>query len=702
MTPDDWLGTGLVATISGIDAAFTLLAGLLPIFALLFAALLPLGVVVVGGKELAIVERKWFGRPTRAGRVLALPGEVGIQARILGPGIHFLVPFLYKATKEHIVRIGENEVGLIEAVDGAALEPGRIFARGVPGHDRFQNAEAFLQNGGQKGPQAETLPPGFYRLNSVLFRVTIVKALEVAPGKVGVVSAADGEPIPPGRLLGQRVGGHDDFQDGAKFLAAGGARGPQIDLLLPGTYRIHTGLFHTEVRHATVVPVEQVGLVTARDGTPLPPSEYVATVIEGHREFQDGPAFLALGGQRGPQLGFLRPGTYYINPLMFDVQCGPVTIVERGHVAVVVSNVGLEPAGSLSVRDGTTSAPTGIERYVVDSGYRGIRREVVGPGTYYLNRFAFVPHVISTTNITVDWADEHASGQSQCGFPSLAIVSKDGFEMTISVKVIFRVMPEQAPHMVARIGTIDNLIHNVIHPLVDSSLRNQASATEAMKFMQDRQVEQMKAEDHIRRELDKYHVTCVSALICQVILPTRLMETLTEKVVASQQMSMFDAQRLAEDRRKEMANTKAQANLQASLVESEVNVQIAQQKKQEMVTLAEGRGQATKLEQEGQAAGVLALGRAEGEKIRATGLASAEAYERQAHALGPAQVALVEVVERIASGHVKVTPDIWVGGTDSGNGGAGGAGAGILTALVAKLMADGLRPSGESRAREEG
>jgi len=692
---------GLLGSVTWVDVtftSFTFLLGILPILALPLVILASVGMVVVGGRELAIVERKWFGRPTPPGRVLALAGEVGIQARTLGPGIHFLVPFLYRVTKEHLVRIGENEMGLIEAVDGNALPPGRIFARSTPGHDRFQDGEAFLRNGGQKGPQAETVPPGYYRLNTVLFRVAIVKAVVIDAGEVGLVSASDGEPISPGRLLAQQVSGHDDFQDGATFLEAGGARGPQIDLLLPGTYRIHTRLFRTEVRKATLVPVEQIGLVTARDGAPLPTSEYVATVVEGHREFQDGPAFLAEGGQRGPQLGFLRPGTYYINPLMFDVRFDAVTIVERGHVAVVVSNVGLEPNSVASVQASATPVATGIERYVVNAGYRGIRREVVGPGTYYLNRFAFVPHVISTTNITVDWADEHGEGKRPCGFPSLAIVSKDGFEMTISVKVIFRVMPEQAPHMVARIGTIDNLIHNVIHPLVDSSLRNQASATEAMKFMQDRQVEQMKAEDHIRRELEKYHVTCVSALICQVILPTRLMETLTEKVVASQQMSMFDAQRLAEDRRKEKENTRAQADLQASLVRSEVDVQIATQKKQEMVTLAEGRGQSTKLEQEGEAAGVLALGRAEGEKIRATGLASAEAYERQAQALGQAQVALVEIVDRIASGHVKITPDIWVGGGDGGMNGTGGAGAGILTALVAKLMADNLRPAAEPRA----
>ena len=32
--------------------------------------------------------------------------------------------------------------------------------------------------------------------------------------------------------------------------------------------------------------------------------------------------------------------------------------------------------------------------------------KILGPGTYYLNKLAFTPHIIPTTNITIDWAME--------------------------------------------------------------------------------------------------------------------------------------------------------------------------------------------------------------------------------------------------------------------------------------------------------
>jgi len=651
-------------------------------------------IAIVGGDQIAVLERRWLGKGMPEGRVVAMRNEVGVQGRILGPGLHLLIPFLYTVEKVPQIKIGEDEVGIVDAIDGKPIPPGRIFAKVVQGHNLYQDGEAFLTNGGEKGPQLQILPPGLYRVNPYLFKIAKVSSIDIPSSRIGLVMASDGEPIPPGRLLARRVDGHDNYQNGQSFLEKGGQKGPQIDILLPGTYRINTKLFHVEIRDATVVSTKKVGLVTARDGEPLPTNEYVAKLVTGHREFQDAAGFLASGGQRGPQLGFLRPGTYYINPLMFDVAPDSVVDIERGFVAVIVSNVGLDPAESpkfkAAVSSGADPLRAGIERYVVDSGYRGIQREVAGPGTYYLNKLAYIPYIIPTTNITIDWADEASSGgRGPRIFNPLAIVSKDGFEMTISVKVIMRVLPEQAPQMVARIGTIENLIEHVIHPLIDSSFRNQASSSEAMKFMQDRHEEQQKAEMHIREELERYHVQCVSVLICQIVLPERLMETLTNKVVAAQQMSMFDSQKQAEDRRREMENTKAQANLQPSLVKAEIDVQIANQKKQEAVILAEGQGTSTRLQQEGIAAGISAVGKAEGEKIRAIGQATAEAYAKQASAVGQTPLALIEIMKRVSEGNVKITPDIVVSG---GGDGGGGASANMLAAFMGSMMAGTLKP----------
>ena len=675
-------------------------AGFMPI---LSAALVLLGLfvlfsafVVVGGAQMAVLERRWLGRPMPLGRVVAMPDEVGIQARILPPGLHVLIPFLYRIEKYPMMAIGENEVGLVESIDGLPVAPGKIFATVVAGHDIFQEGEVFLRNGGNKGPQVQILPPGLYRVNPYLFKVEKAPIIRIPNNQIGVVVATDGQPIAPGRLLGKKIEGHDNFQNGQAFLENGGQKGPQIDILLPGSYRINSKLFNVTLKDATMIPTKKVGLVTARDGEQLPLGEYVARSVANTGEFQDSAAFLSNGGQRGPQFDFLKPGTFYINTLMFDATLDDVLMVQRGEVAVIVSNVGKDPVSVLpKPQPGMDPIKVGVERYVVEPGYRGIQREVLGPGTYYLNKLAFTPHIIPTTNITIDWAEQKSDTKAPVIFDPLAIVSKDGFEMTVEVKVILRVQPQQAPHMVARIGTIQNLVEAVIHPLVDSSFRNQASSSEAMMFMQDRHEQQRKAEQHIIEELEKYYVECVSVLICQIKLPERLMQTLTNKVVATQQKSMFDAQQEAEGRRKEMEKTKAQADLQPSLVKAEIDVEIATQQKQQSITLAEGQGQSTRLQQEGIAAGIEAVGRAEGEKIRAIGQATAEAYNKQAQALGQAPLSIIEIMKQVAGGKVKITPDVLVqGGTDSG-------GNNMLSAFIASLMTGGLKLIKDPDARPE-
>ena len=651
-------------------------------------------IVVVGGDQIAVLERRWFGKEMPEGRVVAMKDEVGVQARTLGPGLHFLIPFIYRIMKSPMVEIALTQIGLVEAIDGVPIQSGRIFARGNrEAHNLFQDGESFLRCQGEKGPQIEILPPGLYRINPYLFRIQRVPAVEIGNNKIGIVVATDGEPMTSGRLLAKRIEGHNNFQNGQAFLEKGGQKGPQLDLLLPGTYRIHPKLFEVSIHQATVIPTKKVGLVTARDGDPLPTTEYVAKSVQGHRDFQDAAGFLSSGGQRGPQLDFLKPGTYYVNPLLFEVGLEDVLLVQRGEVAVIVSNIGKDAAVGLltSTASPNTEAPDlkGVERYVVSTGYRGIQKEVLGPGTYYLNKLAFTSHLIPTTNITIDWAEEGSSRKMPRIFDPLAIVSHDGFEMTVEVKVILRIQPEQAPHMVARIGTIENLIEHVIHPLIDSSFRNQASSSEAMKFMQDRHEEQSKAEKHVADELIRYNVECVSVLICQIKLPERLMQTMTDKVVAVQQMSMFDAQQEAEGRRREMEKIKAQANLQPNLVKAEIDVQIATQQKQQSIILAEGKSQSTRLEQEGIAAGIEAVGKAEGEKIRAIGQATAEAYQGQAEALGQQPLSMIEIMKQVSDGKIKITPDVLIQGNSEG-----GSANHVLSAFMSTMMMQGASLKG--------
>src|SRR6187455_3396215 len=316
--------------------------------------------VNIGAKEVGIKERRYFGRRMPQGRVVATDGEVGLQADVLKPGLHFVMyPVERVVQKVPLVEIGADELGVIDAIDGEPMPMGSIFApdRAQNAHNNFQDPIAFIKQGGVKGIQLRTLPPGLWPIHPYLFRVSVAQTTVIPQGKVGVITAADGSPLDAGRLLGKAVEGHISFQNAELFISSGGQRGPQVDILTPGTYRILSqstpleggsevkpGLFTVRLYDATVISENQIGLVEALDGAPLNPGDYVAESVAGHDNFQDGHEFIDGKGQRGPQKDILLPGTYYINPLLFKVIPESAKEVKPGEVAVVVSNVGKDPS----------------------------------------------------------------------------------------------------------------------------------------------------------------------------------------------------------------------------------------------------------------------------------------------------------------------------------------------------------------------
>src|SRR5687768_1894914 len=194
----------------------SLLPTLLGALVLLFVLLVVLRriLVNVGPREIAIKERRYVGSKMPPGRVVATEGEVGIQADVLKPGMHLIKwPFENAVRKVPLIEIGSDELGIIEAIDGEPMPSGRIFApdRAMNAHNNFQDPIAFITRGGVKGIQLRTLPPGLWPIHPYLFRVSIAKVTVIPQGKVGVMTAADGGPLDPGRLLGKAIAAHRNF-----------------------------------------------------------------------------------------------------------------------------------------------------------------------------------------------------------------------------------------------------------------------------------------------------------------------------------------------------------------------------------------------------------------------------------------------------------------------------------------------------------
>src|SRR5262249_48880598 len=222
-----------------------------------------------------------------------------------------------------------------------------------PSND-FQEVTAFLRGGGQRGPQRMILREGTYAINLAQFVVITDNGVFCLPlekseasvltrmagriderggfqpvvikGKddlIGVGTVHDGPSLAPGQIIAPTVGNdpaqtetyHNNFQDPEYFLAAGGQRGRQLQVLVEGTYYVNRLFATVEMIPKTVVEVGTVGVVVSYTGD-------VGVDISGE-EYKHGE--MVQQGSRGVWSTPLLPGKYAFNTYAGKVLMVPTT-----------------------------------------------------------------------------------------------------------------------------------------------------------------------------------------------------------------------------------------------------------------------------------------------------------------------------------------------------------------------------------------
>lgn len=594
---------------------------LIPIFCLLFLRFtlrVLCGMVIVPENSVGVVTKKFVLLGSRRklpdGRILATHGEAGIQAQALAPGLYWMMwPWQFTVTMQPFTVIPQGKVGLILANDGAELPTGNILGRRVE-CDNFQDAVLFLNSGGQKGRQTRMLTSGTYRINTLAFTVTQAEITLIKENMVGIVTALDGKPIRPGQIAGEQIDGHNNFQD--------------VDL------------------------------------------------------------FLANGGNRGLQPQVILAGSYFINPWAFQIEAIPMTDVPIGHVGVVISYIG---------EDGKDLTGEQFKHgNIVSKGFRGVWMEPLGPGKYPINIYTMKVELVPTTNLVLNWAnarsEAHNLDKNLC---TITVRSKDGFPFNLDVSQIIHIPATEAPKVIARFGSMNNLVSQVLEPTIGNYFRNSAQDSDVISFLSTRKERQSAAKDHIREVLDEYNVNAVDTLIGDITPPEALMKTLTDRKIAQEEEKTYETQRMAQEKRQGMEKETAIADMQREIVKAQQSVEIAQRTADATVKKAEGdatslklqvnaeseamkvranaeaeatkakgaaQAEYTKMNAVADAERISKTGLAEAEKIMAIGKSTAEAYELQVKAMGEDNFTRLRLTEEIAKGKVRVIPDLIVNG----------------------------------------
>lgn len=339
------------------------------VVALLALALITVAIVglrYIPHSRVGIIEKLWSPHGALGGgQIIALAGEAGLQARVLRGGLYFGYPFWqYAIHKVPLVTVAEGRIGYIYARDGEPLPSVQTLGR-IVDCNGFQDATGFLEHGGQRGRQRGILREGVYAINTALFVVITETGVhsgaiahheaqmaqlwlqelrdrdgfvpvivgEAPKGvfrkppegglsesdNIGVLTVQDGPALDAGEVIAPEVrdpqggAGHNHFQDPEAFLALGGRRGKQLQVLTDGTYFINRWFASVELTPKTLIPIGYVGVVIGYFG--------------GNGQDVTGANFRygeqVENGRRGVWKQALTPGKYALNPYALKVELVP-------------------------------------------------------------------------------------------------------------------------------------------------------------------------------------------------------------------------------------------------------------------------------------------------------------------------------------------------------------------------------------------
>ena len=522
-----------------------------------------LSIYSIGPTQIGLV-RKRFGAKLPGDNPLAFRGEAGYQAELLMPGLRFKFCLVFAVTKHPWVQVPAGQIGVVIAQVGQPLPIGAKSAVYKPEFGNFTDLNAFIDKGGEKGVQRPVLSPGTlapihpaaflvitkpevfgepissdlsrlahkkgeltYRafgLEERQLEVTRISPHPTEGGRVldmiGVVTTLEGEPLPAGDIA-SRLGGFTDIEALETIAHAGSSTDARL---------IETILGNQNDKHSA---------------------------------YQDFQKFLQLGGKIGLQHDPLLYGAYNLNPFLLRVEEVPMLVVEQGQVAVMKAYVGL-PTQDTSGTDFKFGS-------LVRPGHRGIWQEPLRTGKYPINPRCYQAVIVPTFIITLNWADVVSQAHNlDAQLKQIEAKSSEGFEFAIDLQVQIHIPDTQAPYVISMVGSVANLVNEVLQAAVGNHFRNKLQSMPAVSFIATREAVQKGAFEYVKEELAKYRVETRGVYIQAVVLPEQLVEVLTGREIANQQVETYKMQKAAQDQRTETEKAKGTADMQADLAKSQV------------------------------------------------------------------------------------------------------------------------------------
>jgi regulator of protease activity HflC (stomatin/prohibitin superfamily) len=388
-------------------------------------------------------------------------------------------------------------------------------------------------------------------------------------------------------------------------------------------------------------------------------------------------------GQKGIQTNVLAEGRYFRNPYFWGWRYAEIEDIPAGKVGVLIRLFG-------------SNLPPG--KIIAEDGYKGIVAEVLRPGKYRINPYAYEvkffdartipaghvgvvmsqigqdalnndlspdkrntflveagmkgvlaevldpgtyylnPYIVSVVEVNLQSQRFEMGGADAISFLTL-----DGFTVNVEGTLEFAIAREQAALLTHRVGDMEDVVKKIILPRARGFSRIEGSKNPAIAYIvgETRQKFQNNLENHLRTECNAWGVAIKSVLIRNIIPPQDIAGIIRDREVAVQNAKKFEQQI-------EQAKSKAELTKQETLALQNkekvaadtvrIRAVIAAQQDQAVRVVAANRElEVAKLENEAaafQAQAILLKAEAERDVIRLNNKAQADVFAEQARAFG--------------------------------------------------------------------
>jgi uncharacterized membrane protein YqiK len=628
--------------------------------------------IYIPNNRVGVVERLWSPAGSIKTGLIALHNEAGFQPAVLRGGWHIFLPFIYRIHRLPLVTIPQGRIGYVFARDGVDLPPTQTLACNATTHD-FEDTAAFLTQGGQKGPQRKILREGTYAINLAQFAVitseqvfalTLDKAeiktfegmreliavrhgfaplvIRGADDMVGVVTVHDGPSLSQGEIIAPTIGDdpkdlstwHNNFQDPDRFLAAGGRRGRQLQVLVEGTWALNSLFATIELVPKTVVEVGYVGVVvsyTGEAGSDLSGETY------RHGE-------LVARGRRGVWSMPLLPGKY-----AFNTFAGKVVIV---------------PTTNFILK--WKKAETGSHRF--DENLSEIN---------LITRDAFEPHLPLSVVVHIDYRK------------APLVVQRFG-DVRRLVEQTLDPMVSAYFKNIGQTRTLVELIHE------RAAIQQQSSEEMRTKFEQySLELQEVLIGTPTGGSADVHIEELLAQLRARQIAEERIETYRQQERASAKERELRETESRA---RQQTLLTESEIAIQVQSNQGKADLARAQQESARIQTLAQAEAEKLRLMADGEARRIQALAVAESERTARIGVAEAMAVEEKVRAYGGARYQLVQQVmaqvsSAIGQSGVDIVPRVQMGDSH----GSSGFVERLLGLLLSEQLAE-LPPSEGARS----